>query len=227
MTVARDNRNICLMFNDVNKRGNGKEAAAGESLSAHSSRLLLYVSTYESEIRESGGNVGLIMSVQSFSFVCVCVTVGCISACPPAHEGLISLCPCGHRLHLGLHRGRPRAEVWRAIPRLCAGRTARRPLLSAGEEEDTVTQQKRTPDADTRRWEQRRLKRASEHETFQTVKNPHHNLILWGRRHTAVIKVIPLPISFILTVSRVCSDGRVELTHGCFIIQQIKIVDWI
>lgn len=150
MAVARDNRNICLMFNDVNKRGNGKKAAAGKSLSAHSSRLLLYVSTYESEIRESGGNVGLIMSVQSFSFVCV--AVGCISACPPAREGLISLCPCGHLLHLGLHRGRPTAEVWRAIPRLCAGRTARRPLLSAGEEEDTVTQQKRTPDADTRRW---------------------------------------------------------------------------
>lgn len=125
-TVAKDNRDICLMFNDVSKRGNGKEAAAGQSLSAHSSRRLLYMSTYESEIRESGDNVDLTMSVQSLSFVCV--AVGCISACPPAREGLISLCPCGHRLHPGLHRGRLTAEVWKAIPRLCAGRTARRPL---------------------------------------------------------------------------------------------------
>lgn len=78
------------MFNDVNKRGNGKEAAAGESLSAHSSRLLLYVSTYESEIRESGGNVGLIMSVQSFSFVCVWLS-GASARVPLRARGL-SVC---------------------------------------------------------------------------------------------------------------------------------------
>lgn len=77
------------MFNDVSKRGNGKEAAAGKSLSAHSSRRLLYMSTYQSEIREPGGNVDL-MSVRSLSFVCV--AVGCISACPPRRGRGLSVC---------------------------------------------------------------------------------------------------------------------------------------
>lgn len=41
---------------------------------------------------------------------------------------LLSLCPCGHRLLLGLLPARPKAEVLTGLPRLCADRTARRLL---------------------------------------------------------------------------------------------------
>lgn len=67
------------MFNDVSKRGNGKEAAAGKSLSAHSSRRLLYMSTYESEIRvwrQRGlNNVSTVPQLH----VCDCRVYQCVS----------------------------------------------------------------------------------------------------------------------------------------------------
>lgn len=68
------------MINDVKKKKNGKEAAVGKSLSVYS-RLPLCVSSDESEIRRSGGNVGLIMSVQSSNVMCVCRAYQCMSPC--------------------------------------------------------------------------------------------------------------------------------------------------
>lgn len=43
----------------------------------------------------------------------------------------LSLCPCGRRQPRGLLPARPKAGVWRALPRLCVDRTARRQLSSA------------------------------------------------------------------------------------------------
>lgn len=152
ITVAKDNRNICLMINDVKKRRNRKEAAVGKSLSVYSSRLLLYVSSYESEIRKSGGNVGLIMSVQSSSVLCVCVRVLGVSVRVPLRVRGLSVCV---HVVIGCVRGSSQGG-WRL-------RFGRRLLVSAlveqhvgrfslREEEGTVTRQKHTPDADTWHW---------------------------------------------------------------------------
>ena len=95
------------MINDVKKRRSRKEAALGESLSGYFSKAAALRVSYESEIRKSGGNVGLLVSTVLQRRVCV---YQCVFPCA-ARERLISLCPCGLRLRPGLLPGRLTAEV--------------------------------------------------------------------------------------------------------------------
>lgn len=85
------------------------------------------------KIRENTG-AGGVNSVRPIESSVTKVSL-CVSECLDAfqcvslpHEGLLSLCPCGHLLLLGLLPARLKAEVWRLLPHLCADKTARRLL---------------------------------------------------------------------------------------------------